>query len=352
MRATQEQRMFRADPLKLKRLRVTAGMSVQQFTNNVQLDRTTVGKILSGEPVFLATLALAVRRAFQIEDVLEILHPEELAAMGAMTTPVLHGQVLEWQIESHLSPWLSTANGLQYQVVRLQHRFLPHRDARGKCYELRHLATSERERIDGALRRHVEVCERVAASPHVATNLTAAVIDGLWWVLDRWLEGDTLEDRLRDGPLPDYSWAPTMLGIARGLLALHDAGVIRRELRPSFIILSKPHGVPVLTDLELSKILDGSVSVSPADWPQDPYRAIEVQGHAPVDARADLYSWGRIFVHVVTGTLPPTGQEEVSLRSVPLPEKVREIVKRCVAVPVADRPADFRVLLKILEKWR
>ena len=41
-----EQREFRADPLKLKRLRVAAGMTVSEFATRTQLDRTTAGKIL------------------------------------------------------------------------------------------------------------------------------------------------------------------------------------------------------------------------------------------------------------------------------------------------------------------
>ena len=46
-----EQRKFRADPLKLKRLRVAAGLTAKEVRELAQLDRTTVTKILAGDPV-------------------------------------------------------------------------------------------------------------------------------------------------------------------------------------------------------------------------------------------------------------------------------------------------------------
>ena len=53
-----EQRKFRADPLKLKRLRVAAGLTAREVRDLSHLDRTTVAKILTGEPVFLKSLSM------------------------------------------------------------------------------------------------------------------------------------------------------------------------------------------------------------------------------------------------------------------------------------------------------
>ena len=103
-----EQREFRADPLKMKRLRVAAGLTVKDFTTLADLDRTTVAKILRGDPVFLKSLAVAAKRVFNITNPLEVLHPDELQAMGVQTDVPSPGQVLEWEIEEYLTGWEKT----------------------------------------------------------------------------------------------------------------------------------------------------------------------------------------------------------------------------------------------------
>jgi hypothetical protein len=149
-------REFRADPLKLKRLRVAASLTVKELIELADLDRTTVGKTLRGDPVFLKSLALVGSRVFNIENPLELLHPDELHALGIQTAVPAAGHVLEWEIERYLSGWEKTTNGLQYQAVKLRHRYLKNRLARGKCFELRYLTGTEKKRVEQYLLRHVE----------------------------------------------------------------------------------------------------------------------------------------------------------------------------------------------------
>ena len=228
-----EQRNFRADPLKLKRLRIAASLSAQEFQKVSGLNKDTTRKLLRGEPVFLSTLSQAVQEAFNIDNPLEVLHPEELAKLGVQTEVPSPGHVLEWEIEEYLSGWQQTSNGLQYQLLRLRHRFLDGRLARGKCYELRHMSTEEKSRVEAYLRRHVEVCEQIGGHPNIAVNLTAALVDGLWWVLDRWEDGEKLADRLQDGALSEYELRFIMTGIAQGLARPVDIEVTQNSCRNS-----------------------------------------------------------------------------------------------------------------------
>lgn len=345
-----EQRNFRADPLKLKRLRIAAGLSVQQFQKLSGLNKDTARKLLRGEPVFLNTLALAVREAFHIDNPLEVLHPDELAALGAQTDVPSPGHVLEWEIEQYLSGWQQTSNGLQYQLVRLRHRYLEGRLARGKCYELRHMSAQEKARVEAYLRRHAEVCEQIGGHPNIAMNLTAALVDGLWWVLDRWEEGETLADRLQGGSLSEYELGFILTGIAEGLAALHQVSVIRRELSPGSVLLRASNDRPILTDMELAKVAAGGPTVSPEEWPDDPYRAPEVTGDGPLDARADVYSWGRVFVHAATGKLCEWGEESLP-ENVRIPKAVRDVVMQSVEVLPSKRPSDMKPVLKALRVW-
>lgn len=344
-----EQRKFRADPLKLKRLRVAAGLTVKELREQADLDRTTVSKILRGDAVFLKSLSQLGEQVFHIDNPLELLHPEELLAMGVQTDVPSPSSVLEWKIDDYLTGWQQTTNGLQYQLAKLQHRYLPTRMARGKCYELRHLDGSEKERVQSYLMRHVDVCEQIGTHPNIAVNLTAAPIDGLWWVIDQWEDGDLLSDRINAEPLGEYALSVVMTGIAEGLSALHGQEVVRRELSPKSILLRTRDDRPILTDMELAKLNAGAPTVSPPEWPNDPYRALEVEGESPVDARADVYSWGRIFVHAATGKLPERGTE--SLSSVDLPKSIRAVALQAVSLVRSDRPDGMKPVLKALKGW-
>jgi serine/threonine protein kinase len=196
----------------------------------------------------------------------------------------------------------------------------------------------------------VEVCERIEGHPNIAVNLTAALVGGLWWVLDRWEDGETLAERLRQGALGEYELRHIMTGIAEGLEALHRADVIRRELSPKSVLLRAKDDCPILTDMEMAKVAAGRPTVSPSEWPDDPYRALEVNSDAPIDVRADLYSWGRIFVHGATGQLSERGEESLP-NTDHISRAVRELVMQCVEVLPSKRPNDIQPVLKALKVW-
>ncbi|TWU34891.1 protein kinase domain-containing protein [Novipirellula artificiosorum] len=345
-----EQREYRADALLMRRLRVDAGMTVADFRVKAMVDRSTANKMLRGEPVLLSKLKQAVSRAFGIDSVLEVLHPEEKAAMGAQTSVAPSGSVLEYEVEKYLSGWATTTNGLQYQLVKLRHRFIPQRFARGKCYELRHMSDRERTEVEVYLHRHIEVCDRIDDHPNVARNITAAEVDGLWWVIDRWEDGETVAQRMKAGAFSDYELKVVMTGIAEGLIAMHAEGIIRRELTPASVLLRAKNDQPVLTDLEMAKINKGGPTVAPAVWPDDPYRALEVTGSKEITEKADIYSWGRIFAHAAWGNLPERGKEEIE-RLTKLPTKTRDVVNLSLQITPSARKVTLKQIVDSLKAW-
>ena len=344
------QNKFRADPLLLKRMSIRENKNAVDMRKLTGFSKDTIRKILQGQPVFLNTLTEFAQAVFNIDSAYEILHPEELAKLGDQTKATSDSCILEWEVAEYLSGWKETSNGLQYQLVRLVHRFLDDRVARGKCYELRHLTTAEREAIEEHLRRHAEVSGQIKDHTHIARNITAAFVRNLWWVIDDWEEGETLAERLEDSSFSEYELKFIMTGIAQGLSQLHDADIIRRELRPDSIILRKSSDRPILTDMELAKIAESGVTVAPKEWPDDQYRALEVTGNTPIDRRADIYSWGRIFIHAATGELSESGTEKLPSCGF-IPDKVKEVVLQSVELLPKDRPENMKVILKALEGW-
>ena len=140
-----------------------------------------------------------------------------------------------------------------------------------------------REGMQAKLSRHAEVCARVGMHPNIVVNFSSTPVTGGegWWVIDDGISESTLADHLQGGPWPAAKLPRLMLDVAKGLDALHRAGIVFRELAPARVLVAND-GRAVLTDFELAKLLDGSPSVS-SEWPEDPFRAPEVDGGGPRD---------------------------------------------------------------------
>jgi serine/threonine protein kinase len=209
-----------------------------------------------------------------------------------------------------------------------------------------------RSEIQEKLSRHAEVCARVGLHPHVAHNLTStpAVGDGGWWVIDDWVGEQTLADRLESGAWPAADLPQLLLDVATGLQALHNAGVIFRELAPARVLISDQDGGAVLTDFELAKLLDGSPSVS-SEWPEDPYRAPEVDGGSAT-VQADLYSFGRTAVAAAAGELVEHDTVPDLFNKVGIPKRLAKLLIDCTEPVRAKRPAELAPLLKELAAWQ
>jgi serine/threonine protein kinase len=345
--------LVRLNHFELKRLRLAQGLTVEEFIrkHDGQINKRTAAKVFRGEPVQLA-VAKFVQSAFGVPNLLDIIDPDEYRRPEE--TPAEDGGddgLKEW-IESDRPSAVQTAsNGLQYRIYKLRHRYESERVGRGKRYELFHLPSDEQQRLREHLLRHLHVCDRVCGSPWFPTCYGTFPNESgnVWWVIDRWIDGETLAEALKAGPLASNRLPIVMTALAEAIAGLHAAGVIRRELSPASIVLPQDGPAVMLTDFELAKLTDRGPTVS-AEWPPDPYRAPEVRT-GDVDVRADLYSWARILEHAVTGQLPPAGDDEQLLETAKLPRPVIRIAKQCLARPRSRRPKDIAAVRNALRRW-
>ncbi|HEY6249147.1 MAG TPA: protein kinase [Candidatus Angelobacter sp.] len=145
--------------------------------------------------------------------------------------------------------------------------------------------------------------------------------DHLFLVMEL-IEGESLADRLRPGPLSLQEAAQIILSILAALEAFHRAGIVHRDLKPSNILLS-PDGTKVL-DFGLAKqtpwrTLDpGGTTVSGATIPgvflgTPRYAAPEQFLGEVIDGRADIFSLGVIFFELLTGHSPFSGESFVEM---------------------------------------
>ncbi|MFJ2240214.1 serine/threonine-protein kinase [Streptomyces sp. NPDC087859] len=159
--------------------------------------------------------------------------------------------------------------------------------------------------------------------------------DGRPYFVMEYADGGTLADLLDDGPLPVPEALRLTALAARAAAALHDVGLVHRDLKPSSLLLrTGPDGARevVLADL------------GPAGTPCEP--------HADTDVRADVYSLGAVGYHLITGSVPgPPGEVVRPDRLRPgLDPGVRRALMRALRTDRGRRVPDARAFAEELER--
>ena len=135
------------------------------------------------------------------------------------------------------------------------------------------------------------------------------------------VEGPTLADRIKQGPIPVDEALPIATQIAEALEAAHEAGVIHRDLKPANIKV-KPDGTVKVLDFGLAKALDTTPTGDPSQSPTLTAAATQMQqvsaggGRMPrwSPSGAELFYWapqGRMMaVKVEAGSSLVLGNPE------------------------------------------
>ena len=147
--------------------------------------------------------------------------------------------------------------------------------------------------------------------PHIAV-IHGLVEDGSVTALVlELIDGTSLDERLRRGPVPVTEALPIARQIAEALEAAHDGGVVHRDLKPANIRVTR-EGIVKVLDFGLAKALDaggddadtvpagvtrtGAVMGTPA------YMSPEQARGERVDRRADIWAFGVVLFELLTGT--------------------------------------------------
>jgi len=343
-----EQQLVYLDPFLIERARINAGLAVKELAVKVGIDYRTLREI-SKRGGLLPSKAkrIAMWAGCPVTD---LVAPWDSRYKLPKTASPWLGES-EWERIQHMEFGRQAANGLYYIVCKMRHRHTPGKLGRGKFYVLSWLRAELTENVRSKLSRHAEVCTKVKLHSHVAINHTSTPTgnqDG-WWVVDEWVGEKTLADRLEQGPWPQAELPRLLHEIALGLSALHASGVVFRELAPSRVLIAENDGRAVLTDFELAKLLDGVPSVS-ADWPEDSFRAPEVDGGATTVA-ADLFSFGRLAATAINGTVPAIGDEAGVFAKSVLPNRLQKLFTQSVCPFSNQRLAELPPLLRELARW-
>ena len=209
--------------------------------------------------------------------------------------------------------------------------------------------------------RHDEFVQRFYAEASAAAQLVHPNVtqiffigeeDGLHFFAMQYVEGQSLADYLSDsGALPIDRVLELSEQIASGLQAAHSRGMVHRDIKPGNILLDKESNRALLADFGLVKSLaEHGMTTTGVVMGTVDYIAPEQGRGEQVDGRSDLYSFGVLMYHMLSGRLPfaaenPTGlifkhcfepppPFEISLG---IPVSLSHLVQRLMAKQPAER---------------
>ena len=223
---------------------------------------------------------------------------------------------------------------------------------------------SARRRLRAELKAALAVSHANVARTHTLEEL-----DGHTFLVMERLDGPTLADRLRQGPVPAAEALRLARGILAGVAAAHEHGVAHRDLKPLNIKICAG-GRAVVMDFGLAVLherRDGAPGGTNTHWGGTPgYMAPEVAKGAIGDARADVYALGVVLFELFVGKSPlaigETLSQDESSASQPLltwrrhrgavPGWLATLLRELLRDDPARRPADAGQVLRRMERLR
>jgi serine/threonine-protein kinase len=208
--------------------------------------------------------------------------------------------------------------------------------------------------------------------PHIVPVLKAGDLDGLPYFVMPYVDGESLDIRLRRTRTLGVREAMGILkDVSRALAFAHERGVVHRDIKPGNVLLAA--GSATVTDFGVAKALstarrpgetNAGLTQTGMSLGTMLYMAPEqAAGDPEIDGRADIYSLGITAYEMLAGaapfanlspremltarlTLPPPPLS--TLRN-DVPAGLDRLIARCLAIDPADRPQSAAALVEALE---
>ena len=215
---------------------------------------------------------------------------------------------------------------------------------------------------------HPNICHLYDIGSHGGTD----------YLVMEFLEGETLAERIRKGPMPLGEILKIAIAVADALAVAHRQGIIHRDLKPGNIMLTKGgaklmdfglakstgvsgagsgSGAPLLSAARtMSQTMSGASPLSPLTTAGAIIGTIQYMSPEQIegkeaDARSDLFALGGVLYEMVTGARPFEGKSQISVASAILekdpesisalhpltPPALEHVITACLAKNPDDR---------------
>jgi serine/threonine-protein kinase len=220
--------------------------------------------------------------------------------------------------------------------------------------------------------REARVAARLKSENVVRVYDIVAPEQGRTYIVMELLQGETLADRVKRGPLPITEAVDFVLQVAKPLAEMHDEGIVHRDVKPSNLFLARDaDGKERIKLLDFGVAAfqqpvaraDSSLTLSEAVVGTPRYMAPEqVISSKSVDARADVWALGVTLYELLGGSPPFDGQtvlavlNQIEHQEPPplavarpeVPVALAAVVHACLAKDPGGRPASARALMEAL----
>ena len=201
--------------------------------------------------------------------------------------------------------------------------------------------------------------------PNIVALHALEEAEGQAFLVEEYVEGETLARRLERGPLGPEETLRLAHALASALAHAHQHGVLHRDLKPANVLIAAD-GTFKVADFGIAR-LEGAPTLTTTGVLLGtlPYLAPERARGARGDARADLFALGAVLYEAMAGHRAFAGGSEAEvlyglLNTEPRPPEVATasllplatLVMRLLAKEPADRPPSAEAVLEALEVMR
>ena len=201
-----------------------------------------------------------------------------------------------------------------------------------------------------------EVEAKAAAAlnhPNILAVYQMGTYAGVPYLVSELLEGKTLAESMRRGPLPVRKALDYAVQIAVGLAAAHEKGIVHRDLKPDNLFVTKDGRIKIL-DFGLAKVMQPKEHATNAPTLTMPGVAMGTVGYMSpeqvrglaTDHRTDIFAFGAILYEMTMGKRAFERSTSADTMSAILNEEPKPLSELAPDTPLALQ----RVILRCLEK--
>ncbi len=194
-------------------------------------------------------------------------------------------------------------------------------------------------------RREAQAAARIN-HPNIVNIYDWGPVDGTYYIVMEYVEGETLKDHIRrEGRYNPSEAVRIALELLAGVQVAHGAHIVHRDIKSQNILIDRSGTVKV-TDFGIAKADDSQMTEAGSILGTAQYLAPEQAKGEAVDERTDLYSVGVVFYEMLTGSLPFHGDSAVTVALKHVNEQPAEPAELVPGLPYSLNQICLKALAK------